>query len=43
MKHGKGVIFYFNGRSYEGNFSNDLKHGKGFEFLPDGSKYSGDF
>lgn len=24
-KHGRGVIFYFNGRSYEGNFVHDLK------------------
>lgn len=30
MKHGKGVVFYYNGRSYEGNFSNDLKEGKGY-------------
>ena len=29
-KNGKGVIFYFNGRTYEGTFVDDLKHGKGF-------------
>ena len=29
-KQGKGVIFYFNGRSYEGNFNKDMKEGKGF-------------
>lgn len=30
LKHGKGVVFYFNGRSYEGNFVHDMKEGKGF-------------
>jgi hypothetical protein len=24
-KNGKGVIFYYNGKIYEGNFVNDLK------------------
>lgn len=25
QKHGKGVVFYFNGRSYEGSFIEDTK------------------
>ena len=29
-KEGRGVIFYKNGKLYEGQFSNDLKNGKGY-------------
>lgn len=42
-KHGKGVIFYFSGKIYEGNFFNDLKNGLGNEYFPDGSSYKGEF
>lgn len=40
-KNGYGVIFYYNGRMYEGQFKNDMKSGRGLENLPDGSLYSG--
>lgn len=29
MKHGKGIISFENGYTYEGDFVNDKKHGKG--------------
>ena len=38
-----GIIFYENGRIYEGEMENDRKHGHGIELLPDGSRYEGTF
>ena len=29
-KDGVGIVFYYDGRLYEGEFGNDLKHGKGY-------------
>jgi hypothetical protein len=29
-KEGKGAIFYYNGRLYEGSFVEDMKEGKGY-------------
>lgn len=43
VKDGHGVIFYFNGKLYQGEFKNDMKAGKGYEEFPDGSKYHGNF
>ena len=30
-RHGKGVITYFNGRIYEGEWQGDKRHGHGYE------------
>jgi hypothetical protein len=28
-KHGKGIIFYYSGKIYEGELNKDMKQGKG--------------
>lgn len=42
-KQGRGIIFYFSGKIYEGEVGNDMKNGKGMESYPDGGTYHGDF
>jgi hypothetical protein len=40
-KHGKGIIFYYSGKIYEGELEKDMKTGKGLEIYPDGSRFKG--
>ena len=42
-KNGKGAIFYYSGKIYEGDLENDVKNGVGHEYFPDGSCYKGEF
>jgi hypothetical protein len=39
--HGKGRLVWANGRSYEGEFYNDMKHGFGSYCWVDGQRYTG--
>lgn len=41
--HGRGVLWYSNGRKEEGQWENGLQHGQGLIFFPDGAKYEGSF
>lgn len=43
IPEGRGVIFYENGKIYEGSFKNGQKNGLGFEEYPDHSYYLGNF
>lgn len=43
VKNGKGAIFYYNGKIYQGGFKNGEKEGDGIEQHPDGSIYIGQF
>ena len=40
---GKGVIFYANGKIFEGIFKDNQKDGLGYEHYPDDSFYLGNF
>jgi len=42
-RHGKGVMLYTDGRTYEGEWENDLKHGVGVEVLANSNRYEGEF
>jgi hypothetical protein len=37
----KGIMIYYSGRIYEGEWLNDSKFGKGFELYPNGNAYEG--
>ena len=41
--HGKGILTYENGDSYEGEWKEGKKHGQGTLFFDDGSKAVGVF
>ena len=41
--HGKGTLFYPDGKKYEGDFINGKRHGKGIFTYLDGSAYIGNF
>ena len=43
IKEAHGVMNYFDGRKYEGEWKNDLMHGKGTFVWPDGRKYVGHY
>jgi hypothetical protein len=38
-----GIMYYGNGRVYEGEWENDLKHGRGYELFPNNSSYEGQY
>ena len=38
-----GVMMYFSGRLFEGDWQNDTKFGRGFELYPNGNAYEGYF
>jgi hypothetical protein len=42
-RDGKGIMFYFNGRRYEGDWQEDVRHGRGYEIHPNGNIYNGRF
>jgi hypothetical protein len=42
-REGKGIMFYFNGRRYEGDWLKDLRQGRGYEIHPNGNIYVGRF
>jgi hypothetical protein len=39
--HGKGIIKWKDGKSYDGEYIDDKKHGKGIFEWTDGRKYMG--
>lgn len=39
--HGKGTLYYEDGRVYIGEYLNDEKHGYGIYEWPNGKKYEG--
>ena len=41
LKTGEGVLKYYNGDKYEGNFKDDMKHGQGIYYYKNGDKYEG--
>jgi hypothetical protein len=41
--HGYGRLVWPNGRSYEGEFENDVKNGKGTYQWADGQVYTGEW
>lgn len=43
MRHGLGVMFYHNGRVYEGFWTKDKRSGKGYERFSNGDLYIGDY
>lgn len=42
-KHGKGLIIWNDGSSYEGGFKNDLRHGNGLFNWDNGESYKGEY
>lgn len=38
-RDGKGIMLYYNGQKYEGNWKADKRHGFGYEFFSNGSTY----
>ena len=42
-KHGKGIMYYADKTTYDGEWFNDLKNGHGEQSLPNGDKYEGNF
>ena len=38
MKHGKGIIHYYNGDKFEGEFRDGKRHGQGTVIFADGRK-----
>lgn len=38
-----GILCYYNGRIYEGDWKSDYKQGKGIEIYSNGGKYQGEF
>jgi len=43
VRHGKGVLTFYDGRKYEGDFAGDMFHGKGVMVLLENEKYEGEF
>ena len=43
IPEGKGIMYWNNGDSYEGEWKNDKKEGKGIYYWKDGDIYEGDF
>lgn len=43
VKHGKGVMRWYDGREYRGQFSFDKLHGEGIMTWPTGAKYVGQY
>jgi hypothetical protein len=43
MFHGKGILTFPDGSTYEGNWKEDKFFGKGVLTLPDGSKHDGEW
>ena len=43
IKTWKGIILYFNGRLFEGQWGNDYKHGEGYEKFHTDAIYEGTF
>jgi hypothetical protein len=39
--HGKGVFSWLDGRTYDGEYSDDKKEGNGIFRWPDGRRYEG--
>ncbi|KRX07607.1 hypothetical protein PPERSA_11156 [Pseudocohnilembus persalinus] len=42
-RKGKGIMLYYTGRIYEGEWEQDLKQGRGFEIYSNAATYEGDY
>ncbi|KAL4487476.1 hypothetical protein ABPG72_006996 [Tetrahymena utriculariae] len=43
LREGRGILCYYNGRIFEGEWKNDKKHGKATEIYQNGGRYFGNF